>query len=246
LPQITDKLLQLFDETSTQATFFCLGWVAQQYPHLIRQIHQAGHEIAAHSFWHHKVSKQSLADFKADLHKNILVLEEITGEKVRSYRAPAFTLFPFSPHAIEALLNEGILYDSTVLAGMNISGTKLPNRPFRIADNELLYFPVSTVGIFGKRIPYAGSGYFRLLPQTFVRYKLSQPGYHMLYFHPRDLDAGLRHTNTFSSLERLRFLPGTHQSLPRLKSLLQQFQMQSISQAAATSAKNDLLISINA
>ncbi len=231
LPGITYAILELLERHNARATFFCLGWVASKYPELIREISSAGHEVAAHSHWHEQVHRQTLADFREDLHRNIAILEEITGRKVVSYRAPAFTLFPVSGHAVESLIGAGIQYDSSIMSGVRYQGIRLPNQPFSFgpAGSSLVYFPVSTFCLFFRRFPYAGSGYFRLLPFTFVKGKLAQPGYHMLYFHPRDLDEQVHEVREFTAAERLRFLPGTRSSMDKLERLLKWYEMTSIS-----------------
>ena len=50
-PRVTDnviRLLDLFDEKNVKATHFVLGWVAERFPALIREIDNRGHEIASH------------------------------------------------------------------------------------------------------------------------------------------------------------------------------------------------------
>jgi peptidoglycan-N-acetylglucosamine deacetylase len=236
LPRITASILEKLDRHQVTATFFCLGWVASRYPQLIKAISSAGHEVAAHSFWHEQVHRQQLSDFRDDLFRNIGELESITGQKVVSYRAPAFTLFPVSGHAVDMLLEAGIRVDSSVMSGMRFNGIKLPNRPFTFGPerSSLVYFPVSTFPMFFRRIPYAGSGYFRVLPFNFVKRNLSRPGYHMLYFHPRDLDDRLGEVKGYNLTERLRFLPGTGVSMAKFEQLLVMYKMSSISGSLAS------------
>jgi polysaccharide deacetylase family protein (PEP-CTERM system associated) len=232
LPRITHSILEMLERRQAGATFFCLGWVASRYPELIRAISSAGHEVAAHSYWHEKVHQQKIGEFREDLARNIGELESITGKKVVSYRAPAFTLFPVSGPAVEILLQAGIRYDSSIMSGVIHKGVRLPNYPFTFGAGEesLIYFPVSTFPLFSHRVPYAGSGYFRLLPFGFVKNMLGKPGYHMLYFHPRDLDTEMHETKEFSHTERLRFLPGTQNSLADLDELLGIFRMKSMAE----------------
>lgn len=230
LPEITYSILDMLDQHHARATFFCLGWVASKYPQLIREISSAGHEVAAHSYWHEQVHRQTLDAFREDLHRNIGILEEIIGLKVVSYRAPAFTLFPASGHAVEILVGAGIQTDSSIMSGIRYQGIKLPNYPFTFgpSGSSLIYYPVSTIRLLFRRIPYAGSGYFRLLPFGYIKAKLAQPGYHMLYFHPRDLDNRLHEVREFRAPERLRFLPGTGSSMQKLRLLLGLYKMSSI------------------
>lgn len=228
MPDITRALLDRLSEHNAKASFFCMGWVASKYPELIRDIDAAGHEVAAHSYWHKLVHQQNHNEFKEDLMRNIETLQQITGKKVISYRAPAFTLLPTSGYRLEALLEAGIKVDSSVKSGVRLGSWRIPNHPFCIQNNTLQYYPVSTCSFMGARIPYAGSGYFRLLPFAFVKQKLQPNSYHMLYFHPRDLDARMGQRTEFSLIERLRFIPGTGSSLFRLGQLLEKHQMFSI------------------
>ena len=50
--QNTDRLLNILGEADVHATFFVLGWVAERFPDLVKRIHQAGHELASHSYDH--------------------------------------------------------------------------------------------------------------------------------------------------------------------------------------------------
>jgi polysaccharide deacetylase family protein (PEP-CTERM system associated) len=93
IEQSTHRLLEILNDGSTghsiRATFFCLGYVAERYPELIREIHGLGHEIASHGYDHQQIMKMSPDQFREDIRKSKAILEEITGEKVRGYRAPA-------------------------------------------------------------------------------------------------------------------------------------------------------------
>lgn len=228
MPDITRALLDRLSEHNAKASFFCMGWVASKYPELIRDIDAAGHEVAAHSYWHKLVHQQNHNEFKEDLMRNIETLQQITGKKVISYRAPAFTLLPTSGYRLEALLEAGIKIDSSAKSGVKLGAIRLPNNPFVIQGSELQYYPVSTFSLFGARIPYAGSGYFRMLPFDFVNAKLKSKGYHMLYFHPRDLDNKMHQRKEYHLYERLRFIPGTGKSLKMLEILMTQHKMHSI------------------
>ena len=46
----TERILSIFDEEGITATFFVLGWVAERFPRLVRDIAARGHEIASHGF----------------------------------------------------------------------------------------------------------------------------------------------------------------------------------------------------
>ena len=53
----TMRLLDLFAELKVDATFFVLGWVAERFPGLVREIAAGGHEVACHSYQHHVIYK---------------------------------------------------------------------------------------------------------------------------------------------------------------------------------------------
>ena len=48
----TERVLEILDETATNATFFFLGWVAERHAGLVRSIRESGHEIATDGYDH--------------------------------------------------------------------------------------------------------------------------------------------------------------------------------------------------
>ena len=81
LHQGLDPLLELLDIHNTKATFFALGWIGEKYPELIRQLTDAGHEVASHGYSHEKVYDLSQMDFREDIRKAKTILEDISGNK---------------------------------------------------------------------------------------------------------------------------------------------------------------------
>ena len=101
----THKLLDLFDsidlqpatgnlrtKNSLKATFFVLGWLAERLPHLIREIHARGHEVASHGYGHELCTQCTMDGLKQDLVRSKKLLEDIIGERVYGYRAPSFSV----------------------------------------------------------------------------------------------------------------------------------------------------------
>ena len=81
----TRHILALLDECQDtpghgkpHATFFCLGWLAERYPHLIREIHDQGHEIASHGYHHHMITTMSKEEFREDIRRSKALLEDIS------------------------------------------------------------------------------------------------------------------------------------------------------------------------
>ena len=100
--------------TNLKATFFVLGWIAERYPGLIKEIHSQGHEIACHGYAHRLIYEQAPEEFREDVKKAKAILEDLTGEPVIGYRAPSYSITRDSLWAFEVLMEEGFQYDSSV------------------------------------------------------------------------------------------------------------------------------------
>jgi len=97
-----------------RATFFCIGWIAQRNPHLIKEIERQGHEIACHSFDHQLVYNMTPDQFREDIRTTKRILEDITGKEVCGYRAPSYSITERSLWALRILAEEGYRYDSSI------------------------------------------------------------------------------------------------------------------------------------
>jgi polysaccharide deacetylase family protein (PEP-CTERM system associated) len=192
--QNVDRLLDLLQENNYKATFFCLGWVAEKYPEIIRKIDTLGFEVASHSYMHQLVYEQTPTQFRTDLTKSINTLEDITGKKVSSYRAPGFSFIKENPWAFESLIELGIERDSSVFpakrghGGYEDFGADKPSL-IKCRGGELKEFPINLGKILNKNIVFSGGGYFRLLPYKTIQRLTQKSDYVMAYFHPRDFDA---------------------------------------------------------
>ena len=87
-----DLIYEALDKHDHKATFFCLGWLARKHPEVIKKIDALGYEIGSHSDMHEMAHYQDQKTFKNDFERAIKSLEDLTGKKVRSYRAPAFSI----------------------------------------------------------------------------------------------------------------------------------------------------------
>jgi peptidoglycan-N-acetylglucosamine deacetylase len=189
----TDRILDFLQLNNLKATFFCLGWVAANYPDIIRKIDKLGYEIGVHSFMHQLIYEQSVDDFRNDTQHSIRTIEDLTGRKVTSYRAPGFSVSKYTLWAFEILISEGILADSSVFpaqrghggfAGFPVSKPCIIN----YKGMTIKEFPLNTCKIIGKHFVFSGGGYFRLLPYWAIKSFSSDADYIMTYFHPRDFD----------------------------------------------------------
>lgn len=234
--QNTDWILSFLESKQQTATFFCLGWVVEKYPGLIKKIKKQGHEIAAHSYSHTRISELSAEVFLKDSERVIKSLEDLCGEKVDTYRAPGFSLNRNTIWAFEILHKLGITKDSSLKSGIQMGFPGIiPNEPFLLEGNdfEIKEFPTRTMNILGKHIIYSGSGYFRLLPYSYVERKYAASKYEMAYFHPRDFDDSIHTFIKQHPLLKLKYRVGTKSSRSGLASLVNKFELDTIASADA-------------
>ena len=231
--QNTNKLLKLFAEHGTKATFFVLGWVAERYPKLIRDIATEGHEIACHGFSHQLVYNQSQETFREETSRSKGLLENQAQKPVNGYRAASYSITKDSLWALDTLLDLGFVYDSSIFPihhdRYGIPGA--PREPYMVqapGGGSLVEFPLSTRKVMGYRLPISGGGYFRLFPYWFTRSSLQAVNKKeslpfIFYLHPWEVDPEQpRVPTTFFS--RFRHYNNLHKCENRLRSLLGDFQ----------------------
>lgn len=226
--QNTHRLLRVFDETDTRATFFVLGWVAERYPQLVREIHARSHEVACHGYSHKLVYEQTPEEFRAETLRSKQLLEDITGVPVQGYRAASYSITLRSRWALDILVEAGFAYDSSIFpVRHDLYGMPGAQRFPHVLDTELgaklVEFPPSTARLLGQNVPASGGGYFRLYPYALSRWLIrrvnegeSQPA--VFYLHPWEVDpeqprvqaswrSNFRHYNNLEKCEcRLRRL----------------------------------------
>ncbi len=176
------------------ATFFCLGKIAQEFPEVIKKISENGHEVGSHSNAHIWVNKMTEGEFREDTKKAVDSIQQLIGTKVKSFRAPAFSIGETNKWALEVLAEFGIENDASVFPGVRDFGG-FPNfteqKPCIIEYNGIKInefpIPLYTVPVIGKEIAYSGGGYFRMLPFSFVKKQMESSEYNMCYFHIADL-----------------------------------------------------------
>lgn len=185
------SLIELLDETDTKATFFCLGKMATEFPEIVKLISSKGHEIGCHSNTHAWLNKLTPEQVKEDTHAAISALEDVCGYKVKSYRAPAFSIGESNKWALEILAGEGIERDASIFPAERDFGGFANcsiDSPARILINgiEIKEFPIPMISVFGKKMAYSGGGYFRLFPYNLVNKTIESSDYAMTYFHIDD------------------------------------------------------------
>lgn len=87
-PIHTPAILDILNQEQVPATFFVLGCKAIQHPEWVRQIHQQGHQIGIHGFWHERLFHQSVDYLSHQLVRSKSAVEAIIGEQVQFFRPP--------------------------------------------------------------------------------------------------------------------------------------------------------------
>ena len=231
-----NTLLDLFDKKNVKVTCFFLGWVAERYPELVVEARERGHEIASHGYSHQLVYKQSRLEFSEDISKAKDILENITGEPVKGYRAPGFSLTDNTAWAFEELAKSGYKYDSSIFPGPHGHGGigDACLYPYKIDTQygTITELPITVARIMGKRMCFFGGGYYRIYPYSVIRYmakcvnKENRPV--IYYIHPREIDPyhprlPMSWKRSFKSYINLK------STIPKLENLLNEQKVISIS-----------------
>ena len=140
----TDAILEVLNEYNISASFFILGWVAENQPEVVKKIHDSGHHIGTHSYAHKVAYSQSREEFEKDLKKSISLLEDLIGKKIDSYRAPGFSITAQNMWAYEVLHENGIIYDSSIFPSARYHGgfKNFPTKkPFKLNVNGETIWP---------------------------------------------------------------------------------------------------------
>lgn len=87
-PETTPKLLNILKENDVKATFFMLGQNAEANPEVVKQVLDAGHEVASHSYDHPQLNTLDDKALKAQIQKTDKILYKASGKLPRNLRPP--------------------------------------------------------------------------------------------------------------------------------------------------------------
>ena len=231
------RLLNLFQRYDVRATWFVLGYVAETYPALIREIADAGHEIACHSHRHVKVDLLDENSFRKDTSQALRAIEQAVGAKPKGYRAPSWSISHRTPWAYKVLAELGFLYDSSIFPIKHdlYGAPDSPRELFRMTfdtGQTLWEMPCTTYRFLGQNIPLAGGGYLRHSPYWYSRMmirKLNARGEPaMIYVHPWELDPHPPRIEGLTALQRFRTYSSTAMLEIKLERLLSEFQFTTV------------------
>jgi polysaccharide deacetylase family protein (PEP-CTERM system associated) len=227
----TDRLLEIFAETSVKATFFVLGWVAERHPGLVGRIAAQGHEVASHGYAHRLVYDLTPSNFRDDVKRSKDLLETAAGRSVDGYRAPSYSVTPRSLWALDILIDEGYRYDASIFPihhdryGIPLS----PRHPYWLnrQAGSIIEAPGSTVRWGFMNFPVAGGGYFRIFPYAWTKWGIGRLNRQeqrpaIFYMHPWEIDPDQPRLSA-GMLSRFRHYRNLSKTEGRLRQLLADF-----------------------
>ena len=226
-----DKVLEMFSEHETRATFFTLGWVAENEPAAVRRIVEEGHELASHGMYHRRVWSQSEDEFRQDASDSKKLLEDVGGVEVTGYRAPSWSIDERTPWAHDVLADIGYRYSSSIypVAHDHYGTPDAQRNPHTVDGAGIREIPATTQRVLGRNTPVAGGGYFRLYPlflsrQFIARHESAEDYPFVFYFHPWELDPDQPRMKDINLKTRLRHYLNLRAFESRLESILRSYR----------------------
>lgn len=226
----TGVLLKILDDAGIKATFFFVGRLAHEIPHLVKEVARAGHEIACHSYAHLRIFGIDKDEFKEKISAAKCRLEDVSGRRVYGFRAPDFSITKSTIWALDILKEAGFIYDSSIYPfGLHdVYGIKDANPFLHEFPNGLIEYPLSIIKLCGMRVPFGGGGYFRLYPLWLTKYfitTLNKQGINcMSYIHPYEVGPVIPKIPRLSAYRKLRHYYHCKKGGERVKKLLQAFK----------------------
>jgi polysaccharide deacetylase family protein (PEP-CTERM system associated) len=227
-------LLELLADGGGTATCFVVGYFGKRFPQLIREAVAAGHEIAAHGYFHRLIYEMSPTGFYQDALATRKLLEDVSGAAVRGFRAPAFSVTARTPWFFEKLVEAGYRYDSSVFPAPHqtggLAGGALAPYTVPTAAGALAEFPITTVRVLGQPMCFFGGGYLRLFPYPVIRAmgrKAQSEGRPIIFYvHPREIDPDQPRL-PMSRRRRFTCYVNLETTRPKIRHILRDFQVTS-------------------
>lgn len=231
-----ERIFSILEDTNTKATFFIIGWIAKNYPEVVKEI-ASKFEIGSHTMNHQLVWQQTPDVFRQDVDFSIKLLEDISGHPVKYFRAPGFSIRSSESWAFEILTDLGIEIDCSIFPSHHAHGG-LPQygegtpKIIKVGDKSIKELPISTRMILGRPIIYQGGGYFRLFPYSFIKkWAKESPDYLLSYIHPRDLDPGQPMITDLPLTRKFKSYVGLKGAEAKLRQFLTDFKFTDIATA---------------
>lgn len=226
-----ERILAILAAGDVKATFFTLGWIAERYPAMVKRIVAGGHELASHGYGHLRASDQDHAEFTNDITRSKALLEDIGGQAVLGYRAPSFSIGARNLWTLDALLEAGYRYSSSIYP-IQHDHYGMPDAPrfafYPNGKDTLLEIPITTARVMERNLPAGGGGYFRLLPYSVSRWLMQRVNRDdrqsaIFYFHPWEIDPGQPRQPDIGFKTRFRHYVNLGRMENRIKALTRDF-----------------------
>jgi polysaccharide deacetylase family protein (PEP-CTERM system associated) len=162
-----ERVLEVLGAAKVAATFFVTGTVAEARPDLLRRWAALGHEIGCHGHAHAPVWTMSPAELRAELSRTKRAVENASGTSAAGYRAPVFSIRRDTLWALDVVAECGFEYDSSIVPARTrrygIGGFDPAPRRYQLPSGQsIVEMPLTVARAWGRLVPVAGGGYFRL------------------------------------------------------------------------------------
>jgi polysaccharide deacetylase family protein (PEP-CTERM system associated) len=247
-----DRILDRLEKDNIKASFFCLGWLAEKHPDVIKRIDSMGHHIGCHSYQHQLAFRFTPEEFRSDTDKAKKLIEDVIGKEVNAFRAPGFSITKNNLWALEVLIQLGFKYDCSLFpadhdyGGYPDYGVVGP-ATLQLPSGTLKEFPISFHQVMGKNLVFSGGGFFRLFPYWLIKKWSKESPYLMTYFHPRDFDPEQPVFESQKGVRKFKSYVGLKRSFTKFDRYLNDFEFVNIEKADTQinwNNANKLLIAI--
>jgi polysaccharide deacetylase family protein (PEP-CTERM system associated) len=172
----TNLLLEDMDRGGIRGTFLVVGWIAERYPHIVRRILAAGHEIGSHGHLHTRAFEMTPDAFTDDLRQSLRALADAGATDVRCYRAPEWSINERSLWALSELAANGIAIDASMAPLRLVGSTGFPRRPHirQTPAGPIVEVPPLVADRYGQVMPMGWGWGLRMTAPARVRRAIEQ------------------------------------------------------------------------
>ena len=199
-------LLDLYEKYDIKTTFFFTGYIAKLYPEIVKMVVPYGHEVGSHGMSHNKKDGFDIMPLKKQinhLNESKKILEDLSGTRVVSFRAPALRINNNTAIALnecEYLIDSSVAsqrFDVFMSSGSfkKLNWLTAPRLPYRTSPDSLLKKGNSSiieVPVSAAIVPYIStmmraSPFITLLNRKILAYESSKTGKPIVFItHPNE------------------------------------------------------------
>lgn len=232
----TIKTLDILDRHDVKATFFAVGWLADQRADIIAEVARRGHEIASKGYLHRGLNQMSREELQADAIRSREALERATGREILGYRIARGSLPIDDNWAFETLASQGFRYDSSIrpLGPKFMTNAKWRTIHQVACGSQTIWeLPHASTTFLGLPVPISGGNYLRQMPQRLFDNRVSawigksSDPWHF-YFHIWELDPEQPRITAAPFLNRIRQYRNLDLMPERIENFLSRYRFQSI------------------